>query len=58
MPSKKPQMTIRIEEDEYKYLQDWATEEFISVPQLAKIIVKKAISKRRSAPSPTIKQLG
>jgi len=49
MPSKKPQMTIRIEEDEYKYLQDWATEEFISVPQLAKIIVKKAIANHKAA---------
>ncbi|WP_168495270.1 hypothetical protein [Anabaena sp. UHCC 0204] len=49
MPSKKPQMTIRIEEDEYKYLQDWASKEFLSVPQLTKVIVKRAIAEHKQA---------
>ncbi|MFM6250178.1 MAG: hypothetical protein ACKPJO_00470 [Dolichospermum sp.] len=49
MPSKKPQMTIRIEEDEYKYLENWATREFLSVPQLAKVILKRAISQNRKS---------
>jgi hypothetical protein len=49
MPSKKPQMTIRIEPDEYKYLQDWASREFLSVPQLTKVIVKKAIAESKQA---------
>ncbi len=47
MPSKKPQLTIRIEEDEYSYLQTWAEKEFMTVPQLAKIILKKAIASQR-----------
>ncbi len=42
-------MTIRIEPDEYKYLQDWASREFLSVPQLTKVIVKKAISENKQA---------
>lgn len=44
MPSKKPQMTIRLEENEYQYLQEWANQEFLSVTQLAKVILKKAIA--------------
>lgn len=47
MPSKKPQLTIRIEEDEYNYLQDWAEKEFMTAPQLAKIILKKAIASHK-----------
>lgn len=47
MPSKKPQMTIRIEPDEYRYLQDWASREFLSVPQLTKVIVKRAIAENK-----------
>lgn len=42
-------MTIRIEPDEYKYLQDWASREFLSVPQLTKVIVKKAIAESKQA---------
>jgi hypothetical protein len=47
MPSKKPQMTIRIEEDEYKYLQSWASKEFLTVPQLTRVLVKRAIAEQR-----------
>ncbi len=47
MPSKKPQMTIRVEEDEYQYLEEWAKEEFLSPTQLAKIIIKRAIANRK-----------
>jgi len=47
MPSKKPQLTIRIEEDEYSYLQEWAKEEFMTPPQLAKILLKKAIASKK-----------
>ena len=42
-------MTIRIEPDEYKYLLDWASREFLSVPQLAKVIVKKAIAQDKES---------
>ncbi|AUB44826.1 hypothetical protein NPM_80011 (plasmid) [Nostoc sp. 'Peltigera membranacea cyanobiont' N6] len=47
MPSKKPQMTIRIEEDEYKYLQSWANKEFLTVPQLTRVLVKRAIAEQK-----------
>jgi hypothetical protein len=47
MPSKKPQMTIRIEEDEYKYLQEWAAKEFLTVPQLTRVLVKRAIAENK-----------
>jgi len=42
-------MTIRIDPDEYKYLQDWASKEFLSVPQLTRVIVKKAIAENKQA---------
>ena len=37
-------MTIRLEEEEYKCLQAWADNEFLTVPQLAKVVLKKAIA--------------
>ena len=44
MPSKKPSLTIRIEKDEYEKLKTWAAREFMTPPQLARIILKKAIA--------------
>lgn len=52
MPSKKPQLTIRIEEDEYNYLRAWAEKEFMTSPQLAKIILKKAIASHKKEEKP------
>ena len=47
MPSNKPRVTLRLEEEEYKYLEDWASKEFLTVPQLTRVIVKKAIAQNK-----------
>lgn len=47
MPSDKPRVTLRLEEDEYKYLEHWASKEFLTVPQLTKVIVKRAIAENK-----------
>ncbi|HLO85337.1 MAG TPA: hypothetical protein VK203_10040 [Nostocaceae cyanobacterium] len=44
MPSKQPQMTIRLPEEEYEYLQEWASREFLTVSQMAKVILRRAIA--------------
>ncbi len=51
MPSDKPRVTLRLEEEEYKYLEDWASQEFLTVPQLTRVIVKKAIAENKKATS-------
>lgn len=40
-------VTLRLEEEEYKYLEDWASQEFLTVPQLTRVIVKKAIAQNK-----------
>ncbi|BAZ82978.1 hypothetical protein PN497_21520 [Sphaerospermopsis kisseleviana CS-549] len=47
MPSDKPRVTLRLEEEEYKYLEDWASQEFLTVPQLTRVIVKRAIAQNK-----------
>jgi hypothetical protein len=37
-------VTIRIEKRDYEYLQKWAMEEFLSVNQLVRYLVLKAIA--------------
>jgi hypothetical protein len=44
MPSDKPRITLRIEPDEMECLEQWAKEEFLTVSQLARVIVKRAIA--------------
>ena len=44
MPSDKPRITLRIEPEDMEYLEKWAKEEFLTVPQLARVIVKRAIA--------------
>lgn len=44
MPSDKPRITLRIEPDDMECLEQWAKEEFLTVPQLARVIVKRAIA--------------
>jgi hypothetical protein len=59
----KPRITIRLESDkEYQVLNEWAEQEFISVAQLVKSIVRKALSSRivsdeAIASSPTSKKV-
>ena len=48
MPSDKPRITLRIEPEDMEYLEKWAEEEFLSVPQLARVIMKRAIATRQA----------
>jgi hypothetical protein len=43
MPSKKPVITIRVDQDEYEALKQWADREFRSVPSLVLAIVKRTL---------------
>ena len=47
MPSDKPRITLRIEPDEMESLEEWAKEEFLTVPQLARVILKRAIATKK-----------
>ena len=56
MPSDKPRLTLRLDREEMEFLELWAKEEFLTVPQLARVVVKRAIAeyrKRRSFDTPT-----
>jgi hypothetical protein len=44
MPSKNPQVSIRLTPEEYEYLQGVAERNFVTLPQFVKILVKKAIA--------------
>jgi hypothetical protein len=48
MPSDKPRITLRIEPEDMEYLEKWAKEEFLTVSQMARIIVKRAIAAREA----------
>jgi hypothetical protein len=52
MPSDKPRITLRIEPEDMEYLERWAKEEFLTVPQIARIIVKRAIAARQAHEPP------
>lgn len=47
MPSDKPKVQIRFEEEDYKYLESWAKEEFSTLTQLCRAIILKAVSTRK-----------
>lgn len=51
MPSNKPRVTLRLDDDEFKYLEQWAAKEFLTVPQLTRVIVKKAIAREKEESS-------
>ncbi|WP_414546403.1 hypothetical protein [Nostoc sp. CCY0012] len=51
MPSNKPRVTLRLDDDEFKYLEQWAAKEFLTVPQLTRVIVKKAIARQKEESS-------
>jgi hypothetical protein len=44
MPSQKPRITLRLDQEDIDYLENWAKSEFLTVPQLTRVIVKKTIS--------------
>jgi len=47
MPSKKPQVSLRLEESEYEELKEWAEAEFRTPAALSAIIIKKTLAQRR-----------
>ncbi len=53
MPSDKPRITLRIETEDMDQLEEWAKEEFLTVPQLARVIVKRAIATRKRNKPPS-----
>lgn len=46
MPTQKPRVTIRFEEDEYEKLKQWSESEIRTVPQLVYAIVIKALQEK------------
>jgi hypothetical protein len=52
MPSDKPRITLRIEPEDMEFLEKWAKEEFLTVPQMARVIVKRALAARRKNEHP------
>ena len=47
MPSNKPRVQIRFEEEDFSYLEEWAKSEFIPVTQLCRAIILKAVAKNK-----------
>ncbi|QIR41940.1 hypothetical protein HCG51_35155 (plasmid) [Tolypothrix sp. PCC 7910] len=46
MPTQKPRVTVRFEEDEYEKLKQWAESEIRTVPQLVYAVVIKALQEK------------
>lgn len=44
MPSDKPRVTLRLDNTDMECLEIWAKEEFLTVPQLTRIVVKRGIA--------------
>ncbi|GET43389.1 hypothetical protein [Microseira wollei] len=44
MPSSKPRITLYMDFDDMDCLEQWAKDEFLTVGQLTKVIVKRAIA--------------
>lgn len=44
MPSDKPRLTLRLDQEDIDCLENWAKEEFLTIPQLARVVVKRAIA--------------
>ncbi|MDJ0733247.1 MAG: hypothetical protein QNJ47_04025 [Nostocaceae cyanobacterium] len=51
MPSQKPRITLRLDQEDIDYLDNWAKDEFLTVPQLTRVIVKKAIAEHAKSKS-------
>jgi hypothetical protein len=47
MPSKKPQVSIRLDVPDFDYLEQWAAREFMNPTQLVKILVRRALAEDR-----------
>jgi hypothetical protein len=44
MPSNKPRVTLYFDTQEMEILEAWAGQEFLTVPQLTRVVVKRAIA--------------
>jgi hypothetical protein len=44
MPSNKPRVTLYFDNQEMEILEAWAGQEFLTVPQLTRVVVKRAIA--------------
>ena len=44
MPSNKPRVTLYFDKQEMEVLEAWAGQEFLTVPQLTRVVVKRAIA--------------
>ena len=44
MPSDKPRITLYLDKQDMEHLGAWADKEFLTVPQLTRVIVKRAIA--------------
>ncbi|GET40302.1 ribbon-helix-helix domain-containing protein [Microseira wollei] len=51
MPTNRSRTTVSFDPSDYKELEEWADEEFRSVPQLIHVIIKKALIERRQKSS-------
>jgi len=47
MPSEKPRVQIRFDEEDFSYLEEWAKSEFIPVTQLCRVIILKSVANRK-----------
>jgi hypothetical protein len=47
MPSEKPRIQIRFDEEDFGYLEEWSKSEFIPVTQLCRVIILRAIANRK-----------
>lgn len=57
MPSNKPRITLRLDQENIDWLENWAKEEFLTIPQLARVIVKRAIAEYLKRHSPNASML-
>ena len=44
MPSDKPRITLYLDKQDMEHLGAWADKEFLTVPQLTRVVVKRAIA--------------
>lgn len=47
MPSEKPRIQIRFEDEDFSYLEEWAKDEFIPLTQLCRAIILRAVANRK-----------
>ncbi len=56
MPSQKPRITLRLDKEDIDHLEKWAKKEFLTVPQLTRVIVKKALAQHSKEQSSSLNE--